>query len=351
MSYDVFGEEMEIIAQAQSFLGSGKTESKEVHQEFSKLLRNYQKQIKSAKRLMRLSDRNEKNLKEVTTTLDEKNAMLERLSSQLSKYLSPQVYESIFRGVKQVELSTERKKLTVFFSDIKDFTATTDDLEPEDITFLVNDYLTEMSKIALKHGATIDKFIGDAMMIFFGDPTTKGIKEDAVACVKMAIEMQRYMMTLRAKWTEMGFARPFHMRVGINSGFCNVGNFGSDERMDYTIIGGEVNLAARLEEVSDPDGITLSYETFALVRDFVDAERGELITVKGIHRKITPYKLIGIYKDIDVDTRFFRAENDGMKIFLDFDKLDGESRSQAISDMELAIGRLRDQEEKISSSS
>ncbi|MBF0448093.1 MAG: adenylate/guanylate cyclase domain-containing protein [Magnetococcales bacterium] len=347
MSYDVFKEEMESISQAQEFLDSGEIKSDKVKQEFSKLLKNYQKQIKSAKRIMRLSDRNEKNLKQVTTTLDEKNDMLQGLSVKLSKYLSPQVYESIFSGAKQVELSTERKKLTVFFSDIKDFTGTTDDLEPEDITFLVNDYLTEMSKIALRYGATIDKFIGDAMLIFFGDPTTKGVKEDAVSCVQMAIEMQRHMMTLRAKWTEMGFARPFQMRIGINTGYCNVGNFGSEERMDYTIIGGEVNLAARLEGVSDPDGITLSYETYALVKDFIDAEKGEPITVKGIHRKITPYKLIGIYKEVNKDIRFFRVENDGMKIFLDFDRLDEESRSKAIEDMEAAIQRLQEQEDEI----
>ncbi|MBF0381390.1 MAG: adenylate/guanylate cyclase domain-containing protein [Magnetococcales bacterium] len=333
---------MDNIARAEAVLASDSSDNKALVDELKLLLKNYKKLFKSTKRMMRFSDRNEKSLKDVTSSLDEKNAMLEQLSSKLSKYLSPQIYEMIFSGAKEVQLSTERKKLTVFFSDIKNFTATTDDLEPEDLTYLINDYLTEMSKIAIKHGATIDKFIGDAMLIFFGDPNTLGVKEDALACVRMAIEMQRHMMSLRAKWTEMGYARPFQMRVGINTGFCNVGNFGSEDRMDYTIIGGEVNLAARLEGVSDPDGIALSYETYALVKEHVDTEKGEPITVKGIHRKITPYKLTGIFKSIDAESRFLRVEDEGVRLFLDLEKLDEEARANAIDKMESAIQRLRD---------
>ncbi len=283
-------------------------------------------------------------LKLTQQELAEMNQTLEGLSSKLSKYLSPQVYKSIFIGEQNVALETKRKKLTIFFSDIKDFTATTDDLEPEDITFLVNDFLTEMSAIALRYGATIDKFIGDAMLIFFGDPTTEGVREDALTCVRMAIAMQRHMVELRAKWTEMGYARPFQMRVGINTGFCNVGNFGSEERMDYTIIGAEVNLAARLEGVADPDGITMSYETYALIKEFADAEMGEPITVKGIHRQINPYKLIGIYKNVDEANRYLRAENSGMKLFLDRDNLNEITRPQAIHELEEALIWLRGKE-------
>ena len=279
-------------------------------------------------------------LHKIAKSLDENNAMLKGLSSKLSKYLSPQVYDSIFSGKQEVRLVTKRKKLSIFFSDIKDFTAITDDLEPEDVTFLINDYLSEMSEIALEHGATIDKFIGDAILIFFGDPTSKGVSEDALTCVRMAIAMQRRMMSLRAKWAEMGYERSFQMRIGINTGYCNVGNFGSEERMDYTIIGGEVNLAARLEGIADPDGITLSYETYSLVKDFIDAQREDPISVKGIHRKVSPYKLIGIYRDIDEASRFVRSEAEGMKLFLDFDKLDEVTRPNAIKELETALDRL-----------
>ena len=177
------------------------------------------------------------------------------LSTKLSKYLSPQVYSSIFTGQRSVEIASNRKKLTVFFSDIVDFTATTDDLESEELTALLNRYLTEMSKIALEHGATIDKYIGDAILLFFGDPETKGIKEDAIACVSMAIAMQRRMRELQSEWRDAGLEKPFQLRIGISTGYCTVGNFGSDDRMDYTIIGNEVNLASRLQSHAEPGGI------------------------------------------------------------------------------------------------
>ena len=171
--------------------------------------------------------------------LDDKNTMLNGLSRKLSKYLSPQIYENIFSGASDVVLRTDRKKLTVFFSDIKDFTQTTGDLQPEDLAYILNEYFSEMSQIALQYGATIDKFIGDAMLLFFGDPQSKGVVEDARLCVRMSIAMQRRMRDLQEVWKAKGFTKPLQMRIGINTGFCNVGNFGSNERS--RIIGGEVN--------------------------------------------------------------------------------------------------------------
>jgi adenylate cyclase len=233
-------------------------------------------------------------IEERNAALDEKTRMLESLSVKLSKYLSPQVYASIFAGSREVELATERKRLTVFFSDIKDFTATTADMQPEDLTAMLNRYFTAMSKIALAYGAHIDKFIGDAMPMFFGDPETRGAEEDARACVRMAVAMQRQMVELQQEWRASGFEQPFEMRVGINTGYCNVGNFGSDDRMDYTIIGAEVNLAARIEEAADPGGILISYPTWALVRDIVRAEERGSIDAKGIRREVRVFAVAGI---------------------------------------------------------
>lgn len=147
-------------------------------------------------------------LDEQKKLLDEKNRMLEALSSKLSKYLAPQIYQSIFSGKHDVSLATKRKKLTVFFSDIEDFTQITEDIQAEDLTDLLNQYFTEMSKIALEYGATIDKFIGDAMLMFFGDPETRGVEEDAGACVRMAIAMQRRMRDLQAHWRDKGYEHP-----------------------------------------------------------------------------------------------------------------------------------------------
>lgn len=217
------------------------------------------------------------------------NRFLASISMKIARYLSPQIYRSIFAGEKDAVITTERKRLTIFFSDIKDFTSTTESLQPEELTRLLNEYFTAMSAIALEHGATIDKFIGDAILAFFGDPETRGAKEDALACVRMAIAMQRRLDELNETWRAQGIEFPFRAHMGINTGFCNVGNFGSESRMDYTIIGAEANLAARLESVAQPGGIVMSYETYALVKDHIRAHALEPITLKGIARQVVPY--------------------------------------------------------------
>jgi adenylate cyclase len=272
--------------------------------------------------------------------VDEKSRMLETLSSKLSKYLAPQVYESIFTGRRDVSLETTRKKLTVFFSDLKDFTQITDDLEPEDLADLLNEYFTEMSRIALEHGATIDKFIGDAMLMFFGDPGTRGVDGDAAACVAMAIAMQRRMRELQRSWRTRGIQQPLRMRIGINTGYCNVGNFGSTDRMDYTIIGGEVNLAARLEEHADPDGILLSYETYALVRASVTAEEWPAIEAKGIRREIRPYALMD-FLDQPAATQIINSEIEGMYVRIDMRDLDDTRRQAMLAELADITERLK----------
>ncbi len=279
--------------------------------------------------------------RQASDALDEKNRVLQELSAKLSKYLSPQVYDSIFRGEKDVVISTTRKKLTVLFADLKDFTETTDDLEPEELAALLNDYLTEMSDIALAYGATIDKYVGDAMLLFFGDPTTMGVREDALACVRMAIEMQRRMGELRTKWRDMGQERPLHMRIGINTGYCNVGNFGSEERMDYTIIGGEVNLAARIESATPVDGVMLAHETYALVRDHIEAEEQVPIEVKGFTRPIHTYLVTGAGDTTAAERSFIHSDKDGVRVHIDLRKLDERHRLETARQLEAYAEHLR----------
>jgi adenylate cyclase len=341
MAYDLFRQEREVIEAAQKLVATGaRTVSSE---DFAGLAGNYEKLFREVRRLVRMSDRSEAELSRVAKSLDEKNRMLQELSSKLSKYLAPQVYASIFEGRQDVAIRTERKKLTVFFSDIKDFTATTEDLEPEDLAVLLNSYLSEMSRIALDYGATIDKYVGDAMLLFFGDPETCGVKEDAEACVRMAVSMQRRMKELQEQWHRQGYERPFRMRIGINTGYCNVGNFGSDERMDYTIIGGEVNLASRLEGLAEPDGITLSYETYALVKHFLYATEGAPIHVKGIAREVRPYSVVGLMDDLEKEHRFVRRERRGMQFFLDLERIAGPERDAVIAEIEEVIRHIRPQ--------
>jgi class 3 adenylate cyclase len=270
--------------------------------------------------------------------IEEKNRELEGLSTKLSKYLSPQVYSTIFTGEQSVEIASKRKKLTVFFSDIAGFTETTDNLESEELTNLLNHYLTEMSKIALEHGATIDKYVGDAILIFFGDPETRGVKDDAIACVTMAIAMQRQMRSLEQEWRDSGSERPFQIRIGINTGFCTVGNFGSQDRMDYTIIGNEVNLAARLESSVELGGILMTHETYSLVKDIVVAEEQAPLKVKGFAKPVRNYKVVGAYDELVEQGRILRKEKDGIRLEVNLDKQD---KAAAIGTIEDFLSELK----------
>src|SRR5208283_5955344 len=249
--------------------------------------------------------------------LETANEFLASLSMKISHYLSPQIYKSIFSGEKDATIHTKRKKLTIFFSDIKDFTSLTERLQPELITSLLNDYFTEMSAIANRHSGTIDKFIGDAMLIFFGDPETKGEAEDARACLRMAVEMQHRLAQLNTKWRNEGIEHPFRVRMGINTGFCNVGNFGSADRMDYTVIGAEANLAARLQSQAEPGHIVVSYETYALVRAIVVARALSPLHMKGISREVIPYVVKGTLGSKGEQVEIFSAHMTGLDFFLD----------------------------------
>ena len=277
-------------------------------------------------------------LDEHQALLSEKNQMLEILSGKLSKYLSPQVYSSIFIGAQTVEIASKRKKLTVCFSDIVGFTETTKNLEAEELSSILNRYLTEMSKIALEYGATIDKYIGDAMVLFFGDPETKGTKEDAKACVKMAIAMQRRMQELEEEWRDKGLERPFQIRIGISTDFCTVGNFGSQDRMDYTIIGSGVNLAARLQASAEPGGILIAHETYSLAKDIAMAEEQPPLSAKGFDKPIHCYKVVGIYDDLLEEGKVIREEQDGVRVLVDLTKRD---KSGAIRALEKVLSQLK----------
>ncbi|MBI5186581.1 MAG: HAMP domain-containing protein [Nitrospinae bacterium] len=215
-------------------------------------------------------------------------------SDLLKRYLAPQLVNQIMKGEKDVSIQHERRKLTIFFSDIKGFTQITDSMEAEELSELLNEYLLEMGQIAFEFGGTIDKFIGDAIMIFFGAPEPSPHKESARKCVLMALSMRERMKTLRVKWVDRGIEFPLEIRIGINTGYATVGNFGSDSRMDYTAIGGQVNLASRLESSSQPGEITLSHSTYAFVKDIVDCEYTGTINVKGIFHPVMTYKVLGL---------------------------------------------------------
>ena len=223
--------------------------------------------------------------------IEEKSRRLESLATRLAKYLSPQVYQSIFSDTENKSKAYTRKNLTIFLSDIVQFTDLSDTLEPERLATVINSYLSEMTFIALDCGGTIDKFIGDAILIFFGDPESEGETEDALKCVEMALRMRMRVRELQKYWQKMGVSRGLHVRVGITSGYCTVGNFGSEQRLDYTVLGSPVNLAARLQGLAQADTILIDGNTHSLVEDQVSCERIDQVTPKGFMRPVQIYKV------------------------------------------------------------
>ena len=216
-------------------------------------------------------------------------------------------------------------------------------MESVELTALLNQYLTEMAKIAQEHGAYFDKFIGDAMMFYFGDQESRGIREDAAACVRMAIVMQRRLAELQESWRANGLIdRPFQARMGINTRYCTVGNFGNEDRMDYTIIGGEVNLAARLEANADAGGILLAAETYSLVKDWILAEEREAIIMKGFTKPIKTFSVKGVYDELATESRVIHSEMDGLSLTINCDRLNRTSRKEVVHKLKDALARLED---------
>ncbi|HEY1944118.1 MAG TPA: adenylate/guanylate cyclase domain-containing protein [Roseiarcus sp.] len=279
-------------------------------------------------------------IRRVNSELEHSNEFLASLSFKISRYLSPQIYKSIFSGQKDAAIQTERKKLTIFFSDIKDFTAITERLQPELVTKLLNEYFTAMSEIAQAHGGTVDKFIGDAILIFFGDPETKGETEDAKACLRMAFDMQKRLAELNVKWRHSGVEEPLRVRMGVSTGFCNVGNFGSADRMQYTIIGAEANLAARLQSIADPGQIVISFETYSAVRDMLAARGLTPIRMKGISREVTPYAVEGLFDSEGKIVEVFAAHMAGVDFYLDPSVIAAESADEIRAILQHALVAL-----------
>ena len=256
------------------------------------------------------------------------------LSGKLAKYFSPQVYDSIFSGELDVKIQTQRKPLTVFFCDLQGFTQLTERLEPEVLTELLTQYLTEMSKIAIRWGGTIDKFIGDAILVFFGDPETKGNKEDAVACVSMALEMLEKLEVLRENWRGKGLARSLNARMGIHSGVCTVGNFGSEDRLDYTVIGNGVNLASRLESNSEANKILISEDTYLLVKEEINCIKKQEISVKGISYPIQTYEVSGFSSNSSLYSSKLVKSIPGLSLTFDPNEIEDTDRAmKLISDL------------------
>lgn len=217
---------------------------------------------------------------------------LRRATGLIRRYVPAQLAEKILAGEHTAAAHPERRKVTLFFSDVVGFTEAADQMEPEDLSALLNEYLSEMARIADSFGATVNQFVGDGIMIFFGAPEATTDQDHALRAVHMALAMQRRMGELGEKWFREGIPTPFRIRIGINTGVASVGDFGSEGRTTYSAIGNQTNLTARIQDRCEPGKVLVSHTTWALVKDEIPCEERGEIEVKGLHYPVRVYEVV-----------------------------------------------------------
>lgn len=224
--------------------------------------------------------------------LKEAEEDLARATELISRYVAIQVAERIVAGDWSGMSRLDRRRLTLFVSNIVGFTETADRVEPEDLSRALNEYLSEMTRIAERHGGTLDKFVGDTVIVFFGAPDLMAPRDQALNAVRMALEMLDRTRLLRDRWLQEGFDEPLRVRMGINTGMATVGNLGSQQRIDYTAIGRQVNLASQINFHCDPDSVLISLSTWTLVRDEIPCEPKGEIQVTGLHQSVRVFEVV-----------------------------------------------------------
>ncbi|MFD1218102.1 MULTISPECIES: adenylate/guanylate cyclase domain-containing protein [Microbulbifer] len=279
-------------------------------------------------------------LKSENTSLQNDQRLANLASYKLSRYLPKRLWRAVTTG-REKEIVTERKLLTVFFSDIKDFSQLTEEMEAETLTRLLNSYLTEMSRIVAHYGGTIDKFIGDAVMVVFGDDQSKGPKSDALRCVAMALAMRKRVREMKQEWYDQGISHPLQIRMGINTGYCTVGVFGTADHQTYTVMGTHVNLAARLESAAEPGEVLISHETWAMIKQTVMCRDKGHVTVKGFSTPVKVYSVTDLRKNLGGQQSYLEEHAPGFAMHLDLDKIRNYDKEKVLQSLQKAAASLK----------
>lgn len=266
--------------------------------------------------------------------------------NKLTRFVPPQIWEPIVKSDSPVRVSNKRAKLTIMFSDIVGFTELSDSLSSDNLADILNTYMHCMTSIADKHGAVLDKFIGDGMVCFFGEPNSRGSRQDALDCVAMAIDMRREMRTLRQKWRLMGF-EGLYIRVGITTGYCHVGNFGSNSRLSYTIIGKEANLASRLESCAGKDQILVSESTYDYICHNYECEHVAAFCLKGIDEKVDAWQVLDPSASTGHLSKWVDHTLPGFNLHLNFKDMKDNDYQYIKARLNFALERIEQEEEKV----
>ena len=263
---------------------------------------------------------------------------------QFERYVSHPVARKILANPAKTFWAAERKRVTILFCDIRNFTSISERLAPERVISQLNKFFSEMIDIVFQYEGTLDKFMGDAIMVLYGDDaeTSKGVKKVALQCVAMAIAMTKRMRELQAHWSELGIKKPLQIRIGINSGYCTVGTFGTNKNLDYTALGAHVNLASRLESAGRPGNILISHETWSLIKDLIMCRDKGQIKAKGFSYPIQVYEVIDHRKDLGSHQSYLSENMTGFSMHLDMEKIKNYNKEKVIASLETAVKKLKD---------
>jgi class 3 adenylate cyclase len=187
-----------------------------------------------------------------------------------------------------VTLESTRRNLTILFANIRGFTSMSERVEPEELIDALNEYFAVMTDVVFRHGGTLDKYVGDGILSFFGDPIP--FEDHAERAVAAALEMRSQLRGIRSKWHER-LHEELNVGIGISTGYVTVGNIGSAARLDYTVVGNHVSLAGRLAERAQAGQVLVSERTLLAVRDFVDAREVDEVELEGVSRPIKIYEV------------------------------------------------------------
>jgi len=206
--------------------------------------------------------------------------------SNFQRYFAPNLAKQIADQEGEVQLGGAKRPVVIFFSDIRDFTPMSEKMVPDEIARLLTEYFTEMVEIVFEFGGTLDKFMGDAIMALWGAPIAHD--DDADRAMKAAIKMQEVLAVLNQKWADDG-RQQVEIGIGINFGEVFAGNIGSDQRMEYTVIGDPVNVASRLCSKAGPGDIMISEPFFKALKNPPPVENLEPIALKGKAEAVSTY--------------------------------------------------------------
>jgi len=323
----------EILARVKALVDSD--DQAELGSAARELASHFERQSRRLNRLVKMSDAHEDRLMQA-------NQKLTTLTANLSRFVPKTVVDRLLDPTGEQIGRKERRELTVFFSDIVGFTRMTERMEPEPLSSLLVDYFSEMSRLCEQWGGTLDQFIGDAIVIFFGAPESRGVDSDARNAVGMAVEMQERLGLLRTKWADCGYPIPLHVRMGLATGYATVGNFGSDRRMHYTAIGNAVNEAARIQSLCPPDRVYVGSDTHLRVRDFYSTTARDRVQLKGQQQPVQLYEINPGQRQRAPD--LIVGSGDGYRIFVDFDIVS--DRQSALALLKQAVEQLENPEQQ-----